>query len=285
MALLGRRTLWRLARSLYLKARGDSPNAMKFNGEQMIQLQLLREFAGNSEKLVIFDIGANIGDWTWFLLQESSKLKIENRLEVHAFEPISSTFEALQRRISRHPLCSIVRLVSQAMSSEEGMAEMYVLGENAQRSSLYADATQQCLSRVQVLKTTAYAYCDRNNVKTIHFLKCDTEGNDMEVLYGARRLFEEQRVMACQFEYNHQWVYSRHYLKDVFEFAENIPYNVGKVTPKGIEAYQKWHPELERFFEGNYMLLHSDALRWFLIQRGKYDMYNTYSAQGGVDLK
>lgn len=28
---------------------------------------------------------------------------------------------------------------------------------------------------------------------------------------------------------------------------------MGKVTPLGIEVYPRWHPELEKFVEGNYL--------------------------------
>jgi len=60
---------------------------------------------------------------------------------------------------------------------------------------------------------------------------------------------------------------------------KSTAYSVGKVTPNGIELYQDWHPELERFFEGNYILLHSEALHWFATMTGKFDTYNTYCAQ------
>jgi len=77
--LLGRRTAWRLGRHLYLKARADSPNIAQLNGEETLQLQLLTRFAAVQEKLVAFDVGANIGDWTWFLLQEASRLNMDGR--------------------------------------------------------------------------------------------------------------------------------------------------------------------------------------------------------------
>ena len=277
--LLGRRTAWRLGRHLYLKARADSPNIAQLNGEETLQLQLLTRFAAVQEKLVAFDVGANIGDWTWFLLQEASRLNMDGRFEIHSFEPTPSTFKVLQERISKHPLRNIAHLVSQALSSEDGMAEMYISGETAGTNSLHPDAMNRDQRRIQIDKTTLTTYCSRNNIKIIHFLKCDTEGHDMEVIQGAKRLFDEQRIMACQFEYNHRWVYSRHYLKDVFDMFKSTAYSVGKVTPNGIELYQDWHPELERFFEGNYILLHSEALHWFATMTGKFDTYNTYCAQ------
>jgi FkbM family methyltransferase len=274
--LLGRRTAWRLGRALYLKARADSPNIAQLNGEESVQRQLLTRFAAVQEKLIAFDVGANIGNWTWFLLQEASRLNIEGRIEIHSFEPVPSAFAVLEERIGKHQLRNVVHLIPQALSSEDGTAEMYISGEAAETNSLHPDAINRDQRRIQIDRITASTYCSRNAIPIIHFLKCDTEGHDMEVLYGAKRLFDEQRIMACQFEYNHRWVYSRHYLKDVFDMFERTAYSVGKITPNGIEIYEEWHPELERFFEGNFMLLHSDACHWFTTVTGRYDDHSTY---------
>lgn len=277
--LLRRRTMWRLGRSLYLKARADSTNDASLNGEETLQRQLLARFASVQEKLVTFDVGANIGDWTCSFLQEASRLKIEDRLEIHSFEPIPSTFEVLKERVHKHNLQNVVHLVPKALSSEEGITEMYISGETSGTNSLHPDAMNRGQRRIMIEKTTVSSYCSNNETNIIHFLKCDTEGHDMEVLRGAKNLFDEHRIMACQFEYNHRWVYSRHYLKDVFDMFDGSAYCIGKVTSKGIELYQEWHPELERFFEGNYILLHSNALNWFTTMTGRYDEYSTYCIQ------
>jgi hypothetical protein len=124
--------------------------------------------------------------------------------------------------------------------------------------------------------TTIDDYCASKKIATIQLLKCDTEGHDMEVLRGAETLFCQGRIMVCQFEYNHRWVYSRHFLKDVFDFCQDLPYLVGKVTPGAIEVYKEWHPELEKFWEGNYVLVHETALRWFSVRQGSFGARGTF---------
>jgi hypothetical protein len=44
-----------------------------------------------------------------------------------------------------------------------------------------------------------------------------------------------------------RWVHARRYLRDAFTFADALGYQLGKVTPRGIEFYEAWHPELESF--------------------------------------
>jgi len=279
--LIKRHTLWRIGRFLYLKARCDIPNDMKTNGEEQIFRQLCAGII-KKETLIFFDIGANVGDWTCLVLRESSEHTFGKGLEIHSFEPVDSTFQTLKSRIEKHPFKDLVRLVPKALSSEEGTATMYLTGENVGTNSLYVDIMNESTSQIQISKTTIDAYCIRNNIKYIHYIKIDAEGHDMEVLYGARNFFQDQKILACQFEYNHRWIYSRHFLKDVFDYAKSIPYSIGKITPRGVEIYKKWHPELEKFFEGNYILIHNDALCLFSIQIGDFDIHNTYCGKSVI---
>jgi len=277
--ILGRRNLWRLGRALYLEARADTSNKMESNGEQRIQREMLLACSTNNVTPVIFDVGANVGDWTIALLRNYMSLSLKNRMEVHCFEPVPTTFDLLRSRIIPYISSFDIRLTPKALSEEDGSAEMFVQGEFAGTNSLHRDVMQDSPS-IPISTTTVHSYCLDNNVETIHFLKCDTEGHDVAVLYGAKQLFWEERIMTFQFEYNHRWVYSRHYLLDVFGFVKSLPYSMGKITPDGIEIYEKWHPELERFFEGNYIIIHNEALSWYSALRGTFDSSNTFVAIG-----
>ena len=61
-----------------------------------------------------------------------------------------------------------------------------------------------------------------------------------------------------QFEYNHRWINAKCFLKDVFDFIDDKNYFLGKITRNTIEIYQNWHPEMERFFEANYILINKN---------------------------
>jgi hypothetical protein len=72
---------------------------------------------------------------------------------------------------------------------------------------------------------------------------------------GASESLRKGLIDAWQFEYNHRWVSEGSYIKDVFDFIADKPYTLGKVHGNGIETYDMWHPELEHFFESNYVLI------------------------------
>jgi len=73
------------------------------------------------------------------------------------------------------------------------------------------------------------------------------------VLEGAQSLVSEGRIGVIQFEYNWRWIGARRFLKDAFDTLGGCGYRIGKVTPRGVECYGAWHPELETFREGNYL--------------------------------
>lgn len=277
--IVGRRMLWRAGRALYMKARAETSGGIQNDGEQSIQREFLQACVTQVEKPVIFDVGANIGDWTASLLEIAHAKGVAGKIEVHCFEPVPSTYSVLTKRFGDASSGARVTLVSKACSSEARITEMFVVADGAGTNSLYRDSMSQDGQRIQVETTTVDAYCAANNVAMIHYLKCDTEGHDVEVMHGAARMFREQKIMAFQFEYNHRWVSSRHFLIDVFEFAKGLPYSIGKITTKGVEVYEEWHPELERFFDGNYLLIHEKALHWYEIRFGGFDEYNTYVVQ------
>ena len=66
-------------------------------------------------------------------------------------------------------------------------------------------------------------------------------------------MLSDRAVSVVQFEYNWRWIESRSFLLDAFELLAGSGYSLGKVTRKGIEFYEEWHPELESFRETNYL--------------------------------
>jgi hypothetical protein len=164
-----------------------------------------------------------------------------------------------------------------ALSSVERYADIFVQGENLGTNSLHASPRDRDPTITKIRATTAETYCRTHEIETVHLFKSDTEGHDLDVMLGSSTLLKEGKIWVFQFEYNHRWVYSRHFLKDVFDFTESLPYNVGKLTPEGLEIFERWDPELERFFEGNYVLIRQDVMPMFTHRMVTLDAHNTYA--------
>lgn len=255
-----RRFFWRFGRRIYMMARHDFVNRFATNGEIEFQREVLSLFHRRSISPVIFDVGANVGAWTLELLAQVRGLTgFCGAISVHAFEPFPPTFRTLSSRVSEFTSKGLVRCNELALSSEDGESQMFGT-PGLETASLHAGVESASYDRVIVRRQKADTYCEENDIQDVHLLKCDAEGHDFEVIRGAARLLEKGKVWFLQFEYNNRWVYSRHYLRDVFEFIAGTRYRLSKVTPEGLELYETWHPELERFFEGNYALIRDDLV-------------------------
>ena len=111
--------------------------------------------------------------------------------------------------------------------------------------------------------TTLDAYAAQKGIEHFGLVKIDAEGHDLRIIEGAGNLLRGGKIDVVQFEYNRRWIDARSYLRDAFELMAPLGYRVGKVTPKGVEFYEAWHPELETYCEGNYVSCRPDWVRAF----------------------
>ena len=68
-------------------------------------------------------------------------------------------------------------------------------------------------------------------IKHFGLVEIDTEGHDLRVIEGAKGLLTAGGIDVIQFEYNHRWIASRCFLRDVFQLMTPLEYRIGRVTP------------------------------------------------------
>lgn len=242
-----REVIWRIGRKLYCFARNDLPRGPKDNGEY----QLLDYFMNTSVKkeLTIFDIGGNKGEWTMTALESSKRYGIKT--SIHVFEPSQDSFSFLQHLFDEQ--CATVN--KKAVSGLNSVSKFFVYGGLCGTNSLYE--TEGGISEeVETIRLDDYVV--QKKLDHIDFVKSDTEGHDFEVLKSAEDLLIRGKVTIWQLEYNWRWINARCYIKDVFNFICDKPYLLGKLSSNGLEIYKDWHPELDRYFETNYVLILKD---------------------------
>ena len=279
-SLIGRRATYRIGRALYQNARGDTANDMVSNGELLVQNCVVDAWKSdrlNGQRLVVFDVGANIGDWSSALVRLLTDPAMREAAELYIFEPVPSTFDFLRNRLgTQNPVLHYEQV---ALSSSNGVGKIYV-GQGSGINSLHANPLRSDEAPVGITKVTVTDFCKTQKIQKVHLLKCDTEGHDMDVIRGALPMIVDGNISVFQFEYNYRWVLSRNFLRDAFEAIKKLPYKLVKLQSDHLLILTEWHPELEIFFEGNYALVHVDALDWFPIKRISWDRYNTMCVEG-----
>jgi len=245
-------------------ARNDLTLNPAHNGEYWIQDKILATFSKDYNYLM-FDIGANIGEWSTSIVNKS---KNKNGA-LHLFEPASDSYEFL---VNLYKNKSTVKVNNIAISNKTGESTLYIVDSMSATNSLYK-SDFKLEQKVQTI--TFDNYVNSEKITHIDFVKSDTEGNDFNILLGAEEAMKKGIIDIWQFEYNVKWIYARHFLKDVFCFIEDKDYVLAKISKNGVEIFDEWHPELERFFEANYLLIKKNNK--FIQNLSKHVMFDHYN--------
>lgn len=270
-----RSLIWRLGRRMYLWARQDVVGGPEMNGEYWILDKVIGEFCCDDQKSIFFDIGANLGNWTECA---SELLKSKNCAgTVYAFEPTHDSYAYLSSRFSQ---TTHVKVKNFAVSDTETEKEFFVVGKLAGTNSL-TPLRGAKVEKVMTLKLDDFLR--RENIDKVRFVKSDTEGHDFSVLQGAIETLRAGRIDVWQFEYNHLWITQKAFLKDVFDMIADMPYYIGKLQADGVELYDQWHPELEKFFDSNYVLIKKDFPLNKYCSNVRFNVRNTSELRGRND--
>jgi FkbM family methyltransferase len=197
------------------------------SGEKYFISRLVK--SNNLKNGVIFDIGANKGDYSKFI--RNNKVDIP----IYAFEPHPSTFKVL--------IDSTLHLINfNAINKGLGVTQMiskiydYKNNEGSQHASIYKDVIEKIhnseAKETSIEIITIDDFIDEYKISEISLLKIDTEGNELDVILGAKKSIEKGLVNIIQFEFNSMNVISRTYLKDFinllpeYKFYRLLPFEL-----------------------------------------------------------
>lgn len=259
--LMGRGQLARAARFVTNAVRLDVPNDMTKNGETLLAECVLQSHT-EARPVVVLDCGANVGEYS--LMVRRTAAKLSRNVTLHAFEPSALTFTRLKENLEAAGFKNETHLHQLALSDAPADAAVFRINKAGGGTNTLVQAGETGgADEEKVVVSTLDCFCEQQGIESVDLLKIDTEGNDCNVLRGGQTMFGAGRIRVVQFEYNHRWIYARRYLRDAFEFLGALQYQVGKVTPRGIEFYRQWHPELEKFVEGNYVACREETRKLF----------------------
>jgi FkbM family methyltransferase len=199
----------------------------------------------NGAKPVIFDVGANRGDFVQLALDEWSG----SGLTIHAFEPSRVAFLELARRFDNRKDIVTNNL---ALSVEAGERTLYYDVAGSELSSLYPRRVDhhglEFTGTEQVQVQRLDGYCAAHAVDHLDLLKLDVEGHELAVLQGASKLFQRQNIGMVSFEFGGCNIDSRNFLRDFHHFFAAHKMKLARVTALGrFREIAHYHEGLEQF--------------------------------------
>jgi FkbM family methyltransferase len=175
----------------------------------------------------ILDIGANIG---LIAIPLAARTRSRAGAEPHvmAFEALSSNYEALVWNVRQNGLESAVRALPIALGAERKSVKIQIEGDDPARTGT-ANILPASFEFKQIdLEIHALDDLWRDGVipDDVTLMKIDTDGYDLEILRGARRLLAQQRP-ACHVELNlHCLGWHNQTMEDVLELVQGIGYQL-----------------------------------------------------------
>lgn len=218
------------------------------SGEKGV-LDYLKKKFNSSEKLVIFDVGANIGGYTKMVLES-----LGSKAQVHAFEPSFRTFEMLRKNVNN----DLVRLNNIGCSDTTQTMSLYSDKKGSSLASVYNRRLDDYGISMKEVEQSEFIriddYCRKNNIEHIHLLKLDIEGHELFALKGAQEMIDKKNIDFIQFEFGGCNIDSRTYFRDFYNFF-HANYDIYRILQKGLYKIDQYSVNLEIFVTVNYLAI------------------------------
>lgn len=224
--------------SLYGMNFGVASGYADYSGELYIIKQLRKDLVNG----VIFDIGANVGDWSKFVIQEYCGIAFK----LYIFEPSVATFQQLRHNISESH--NVFLYPIGFGDKKETLKIFYDYESQGSASILMKDAKFS----EEITIETIDSFCKEHDIVQIDFLKMDVQGYEYNILLGAKEMLESGSIKAIQFEFDEPNIENRIFFKDFWNML-HPKYDIYQSLFNGIIKIETYHYELENFRCMNYL--------------------------------
>lgn len=207
----------------------------------------------------MFDIGANIGEYSSMLSDNSQTYGVE--LELHLFEPTKSCFETISKKFNSK---KSVILNNFGISDSSTTAQIFYDKEQSGLASLYQrnlDSYNLKLNQSEeIVLKRMNEYIEEKSIQHIDFIKIDIEGHELKAFNGFGSYLNSDFVDYIQFEYGGANLDSHSSLMEIYKFFENRDFSLAKMMPNGLEM-RKYSPFMDNFMYSNYVAISNKILK------------------------
>ena len=174
----------------------------------------------------IFDVGGNEGESIDFFLNLFDNPKI------YSFEPETKSYQKLLKKYGKNKTINLfkfafgnkkeeLKLKINVKSSTSTLSKINVKSKYYYLKSLILNRSKNNVflgeEKVKVKKIDDFFY--QKKIKTIHILKIDTEGFELNVIKGAKKVMKKTKIIIIEFQLND--MYLNYYPKKIDDFLIN----------------------------------------------------------------
>jgi FkbM family methyltransferase len=205
----------------------------RISGEEFF----LSNYISSESIKVVFDVGANVGGYTERLRKYNSATKI------YCFEPHPETYKRLQKNIGK---IDGIELYNVGLSKNADTLKIfdYIDNDGSSHASLYKEVISE-IHKAEVIEhevaiRTIDDFISEKDLQRVNLLKIDTEGNELNVLLGAREALTNAKIDIIHFEFNEMNVISKTYFKEFWDLLEG--YELYRLLQDGLVLIKHYNP-------------------------------------------
>jgi FkbM family methyltransferase len=203
--------------------------------------------AANVQRPMVFDVGANTGQYLDVLLAECGE-----EIDCHTFEPAEATFLPLEEHFKSK---SFIHPVQIGLGKENGSIDLFSNHDSSTIASLYPiynlEQRTTLVRKESITIRTMDDYCAENGIERVDFLKIDVEGAELDVLLGAEKMLRDGKIRFVQFEFGPNNITSKTYMKDFFQVLKG--FQIYRILRDGIRPLPAYNEELEIPLVSNFL--------------------------------
>jgi FkbM family methyltransferase len=183
------------------------------------QIDLIKRASAACTDFVVFDIGANVGEYSKAVLANCSNAR------VFAFEPNPPAFKLLER--TKNERLAVYNFGLGSSSQQSELFE-YESSSGSGHATLYKNVIEKESGKPSksepVLIRKLDDVIEELAVERIHLLKIDTEGHELYVIQGAAAALKASKIDLIQFEFNRMNVTSRVFMQDFYDLLPDFEF-------------------------------------------------------------
>lgn len=245
--LLPKSTAFRIVRGAFAtQGIGYAAPASGMSGSG--EAKFLINFLAKKIRPVVFDVGANIGEYSL------NTLLANTATVLHCFEPSAPHYLRLKSALKN----TNAFLMNFGLSDKN---EEMILNKDTEITGL-ASLLKRDLSHLNIRLDKSEIvklkngdnYVTQNKIEQIDLLKIDVEGWEMSVINGLKESFQLKKIKCCQFEFGHAHIERREIFRDFWIFFKNMGYRMGSIKPNGeVNQINSYDEIYENYYATNYV--------------------------------